>query len=54
MINLTNLYYVRKVINNELSNTMKTDQGTNEYSRLCQIRGELDVLIKIIEKKVLK
>ena len=52
MIDINNLYHIKKVISLELSNNMKTDLGTDNYSRLLRIQGELNILIQTMEKDV--
>ena len=49
MINLNNLYHIKKVISLELQNNMKTDLNNDEYKRLMRIQGELNVLIQRME-----
>ena len=39
----------RSIISNQIRNYMKLDRGKDEFTRLCIIAGELDVLIKILK-----
>lgn len=50
MININNLYHIKKVISLELQNNMKTDLNNDEYRRLMRIQGELNILIQRMEK----
>ena len=52
MIDINNLYHIKKVISLELSNNLKTDLKDLNYRHLMRIQGELNVLIQTMEKDV--
>ena len=54
MINIDNLTIANKVLRKELSNNIKnSDKIKDQFSRLCDIIGRLDVLIKVIKNEIL-
>lgn len=56
MINKDNILHIKKVLDNEISNNIKNREllrtkkvEDDTFIRVCQIRGELDVLIKLLK-----
>ena len=48
-MNKENIEKAREVIRKEIDDNMKLELGTSQFSKLCMIKGELDVLISILD-----
>lgn len=48
-MNLNNLKSVQEILTNEINNSMKLELGTNQFSKLCLLKGDIDYLISLLE-----
>lgn len=48
-MNINNLKEAQKIISKEVSDNIKTELNTKEFSLLCQISGNIKLLIDRIE-----
>lgn len=49
-MNIDNLKQARDLISNEIDNSMKLELGTNQFSKLCLLKGDIDLLINYLEE----
>lgn len=49
MININNLKIIKEILNDELSNNLKSKHNFPKiYTQLCILKGDLDVLMKMV------